>query len=93
VSIPTKTTGCIEHGKIGAEMVASVSTWAGILFSIPAGLLSDRFGRKTMLTAAGFIFASAPAMYLITTHIWQLVALRFYHGLATAIFMPSYRPV
>jgi len=30
-------------------MVAAVSTLAGVAFSIPAGMLSDRFGRKTML--------------------------------------------
>jgi DHA1 family multidrug resistance protein-like MFS transporter len=69
-------------------LVAAASTIAGILFSIPAGLLSDRFGRKSMLMASGVVFASAPAMYLITTHIWQLAVVRFYHGLATAIFIP-----
>ena len=51
-------------------------------------MLSDRFGRKTMLIAAGVVFASAPAMYLFTTGIWQLATIRFYHGLATAIFVP-----
>lgn len=69
-------------------LVAAISTLAGILFSIPAGLLSHRFGRKAMLLAAAAVFASAPALYLMTTHIWQLAAVRFYHGLATAIFMP-----
>jgi len=69
-------------------IIAAVSTLAGIAFSIPAGLLSDRFGRKAMLIAAGVVFASAPAMYLFTTGIWQLATIRFYHGLATAIFMP-----
>ena len=69
-------------------IIAAVSTLAGIAFSIPAGILSDRFGRKTMLIAAGVVFASAPAMYLFTSGIWPLAAIRFYHGLATAIFMP-----
>lgn len=72
----------------GVGVVAAISTLAGIVFSIPAGLLSDRFGRKTMLMAAGVVFASAPAVYLFTNHLWQLAAVRFYHGLATAIFMP-----
>ncbi len=69
-------------------IVAAVSTLAGVAFSIPAGMLSDRFGRKTMLIAAGVVFASAPLLYLFTRQIWQLGAVRFYHGLATAIFMP-----
>jgi MFS family permease len=72
----------------GVGAIAAVSTLAGIAFSIPAGLLSDRLGRKTMLAAAGVVFASAPALYLFTSQIWQLAAVRFYHGLATAIFMP-----
>jgi MFS family permease len=69
-------------------VVAALSTLAGIAFSIPAGLLSDRLGRKTMLVAGGVVFASAPVFYLFTTNLWQLAAVRFYHGLATAIFMP-----
>jgi MFS family permease len=69
-------------------IIAAVSTLAGIAFSFPAGVLSDRFGRKAMLIAAGVVFASAPAMYLFTSGIWQLATIRFYHGLATAIFMP-----
>jgi len=72
----------------GIGIVAAVSTLAGVAFSIPAGMLSDRFGRKTMLIAAGVVFASAPLLYLFTRQIWQLGAVRFYHGLATAIFMP-----
>lgn len=80
----------VHLGATASEVgiIAAVSTLAGIAFSIPAGMLSDRFGRKTMLTAAGVVFASAPAMYLFTTGIWQLAVIRFYHGLATAIFMP-----
>jgi len=80
----------VHLGATASEVgiIAAVSTLAGIAFSIPAGMLSDRFGRKAMLTAAGVVFASAPAMYLFTTGIWQLAAIRFYHGLATAIFMP-----
>jgi MFS transporter, DHA1 family, multidrug resistance protein len=72
----------------GVGVVAALSTLAGIAFSIPAGLLSDRLGRKTMLVAGGVVFASAPVFYLFTTNLWQLAAVRFYHGLATAIFMP-----
>jgi MFS family permease len=80
----------VHFGATASEVgiIAVVSTLAGIAFSIPDGMFSDRFGRKTMLIAAGVVFASAPAMYLFTSGIWQLAAIRFYHGLATAIFMP-----
>lgn len=69
-------------------LIASVSTFTGIIFSLPAGLLSDRFGRKKMLIVSLIVFASAPLFYLLPITIWQLAFIRFYHGLATAIFIP-----
>jgi len=72
----------------GVGLVASVSAFMGVVASIPAGILSDRWGRRRMLLAASFVFATAPFLYLLVTDIWQLAAVRFYHGLATAIFVP-----
>jgi len=68
--------------------VSSASTIPGILISLPAASLSDIFGRKRFLLFAGFVFASAPFLYLIITVWWQLIFVRFYHGFATAIFVP-----
>lgn len=68
--------------------VASASTIPGILISLPVASLSDIFGRKKFLLIAGFIFASAPFLYLLITVWWQLILVRFYHGFATAIFVP-----
>lgn len=69
-------------------MVAAVSAFTGIVASIPAGVLSDRLGKKRMLLLSAFVFATAPFLYLLITEIWQLAVIRFYHGLATAIFIP-----
>ncbi len=71
---------------IGA--VAAISAFTGILFSFPAGILSDRIGRHRMLLFSGVVFASAPFFYLMASGIWQIGVIRFYHGLATAIFGP-----
>ena len=68
--------------------VAAASTIPGILVSLPAGSLSDVFGRRKMLLASSIVFASAPFFYLLITSWWQLVLVRFYHGFATAIFVP-----
>jgi len=68
--------------------VGSASTIPGILISLPAASLSDVFGRKKFLLIAGFVFASAPFLYLFIAVWWQLVLVRFYHGFATAIFVP-----
>jgi MFS family permease len=60
------------------------------LISFPAASLSDIFGRRKFLLLAGFVFASAPFLYLLIPvgGWWQLIMVRFYHGFATAIFVP-----
>jgi MFS family permease len=68
--------------------VASISTIPGILASLPAASLSDIFGRRKVLLFSTFVFASAPFLYLFITVWWQLMLVRFYHGFATAIFVP-----
>lgn len=72
----------------GVGAVAAVSAFTGIVASIPAGLLSDRWGRRRMLIIAAIVFSTAPFFYLLVTHIWQLAIIRLYHGLATAVFVP-----
>jgi len=68
--------------------VAAASTIPGILISLPVASLSDVYGRKKFFLVAGFVFASAPFLYLLITVWWQLILVRFYHGFATAIFVP-----
>lgn len=69
-------------------MVASVSAFVGVLASVPAGMLSDFVGRKRMLIIGGLVFSTAPLLYLLVTNVFQLAFVRFYHGFATAIFIP-----
>jgi len=68
--------------------VGSASTIPGIMISLPAASLSDILGRRKFLLISGFVFASAPFLYLLITFWWQLILVRFYHGFATAIFVP-----
>jgi MFS family permease len=75
-------------GPSGVGMVAAVSAFTGIIASIPAGMLSDRWGRKRMLIISSLVFATAPFLYLFVSNIWQLAFVRFYHGFATALFIP-----
>ncbi|MCL5026242.1 MAG: MFS transporter [Chloroflexi bacterium] len=74
------------EGNIG--FIAAASTVVGIVSSVPAGVLSDIYGRRRVILVAGFIFASAPFLYLLVHSPWQLVLVRVYHGFATAIFGP-----
>ena len=69
-------------------IVASASTIPGILISLPAASLSDYIGRRKVLLLAGSIFAVAPFLYLGLDSWWTLALVRFFHGFATAIFIP-----
>ncbi len=68
--------------------IAAASTVVGIIVSIPAGILSDIIGRRRVILIAAVVFATAPFLYLLITAPWQLVLVRIYHGLATAILGP-----
>ncbi|OYW40026.1 MAG: MFS transporter [Hydrogenophilales bacterium 12-61-10] len=66
--------------------IVMASTIPGILISYPAGALSDYLGQRRLLLASLIIFATAPFLYLLVETARQLMAVRFYHGFATAIF-------
>lgn len=68
--------------------IAAASTVVGIIVSFPAGLLSDIIGRRKVILIAAIVFATAPFLYLLVNSPWQLVMVRIYHGLATAILGP-----
>jgi MFS family permease len=68
--------------------IAAASTVVGIVVSLPAGILSDIIGRRRVILMATIVFATAPFLYLLITSPWQLVLIRIYHGLATAILGP-----
>jgi len=68
--------------------IAAASTIVGIIVSFPAGILSDIIGRRRVILIAAVVFATAPFLYLLISSPWQLVMVRVYHGLATAILGP-----
>jgi len=56
--------------------------------NVTAGTLSDIYGRRKLLLVSGFFFATSPFLYLPIGKPWQLIPVRVYHGVATAIFTP-----
>lgn len=69
-------------------LIAAISAFAGVTFSVPAGILADRFGKKKLIMISAVIFATAPFSYLLVANTWQLAVVRLFHGFATAIFVP-----
>ncbi len=68
--------------------VVGASTITGIFFKMPAGTLSDILGRYKVLLIGIFVFALTPFVYYLINSYWQLVGIRFIHGLATSIYGP-----
>ncbi|HRR40415.1 MAG TPA: MFS transporter [Syntrophales bacterium] len=69
-------------------IISAISPLAGILFSFPVGMLSDRIGKRKILLISGGVFLTAPLLYLFVSDPWYLIPVRFFHGLATAILGP-----
>jgi len=66
----------------------AASTVTGIFFKMPAGVLADVLGRRRTLLLGLACFAFIPLAYLHVSSYPGLVAVRFAHGLATAIYGP-----
>ena len=76
----------VDEGTLG--FIAAASTIVGIVASLPAGVLSDLWGRRQVILFSMAVFATAPFLYLLVRAPWHLVLVRVYHGLATAILGP-----
>lgn len=69
-------------------VIVAASTVTGVIFKIQTGALSDVLGRKRMMLLGGLFFAVPPFFYPFIDNVYALLALRFIHGFATAIFSP-----
>jgi MFS family permease len=70
-------------------LIVSVSTLTGVFLKLPSGALSDIYGRRFLLRIGVVAFGLPPFLYPFITDLNALTVLRFFHGLATAIFAPS----
>jgi MFS family permease len=69
-------------------LVVGASTLTGIVVKLPAGAWSDVLGRRPLLVLGAIVFAATPFTYVGVASLGTLMALRFVHGSATAIFGP-----
>ncbi|MCH7488498.1 MAG: MFS transporter [Chloroflexi bacterium] len=72
---------------IGASI--SVFGLARILFNLPAGLLSDRLGRRLLLVGGPIITAVGSFLSAFAGDIWSLLVFRFIAGIGSAAFMTA----
>ncbi len=72
---------------VGASI--SVFGLARILFNLPAGMLSDRLGRRLLLVGGPLITAAGSFLSAAAGDIWSLLAFRFIAGAGSALFMTA----
>jgi MFS transporter, DHA1 family, multidrug resistance protein len=68
--------------------IVAASTLTGVALKWPAGALSDIYDRRWLLLVGLLAFALPPFGYLFIQDVPWLIALRFLHGIATAVFGP-----
>lgn len=78
----------VGAGELMIGTIVAVSTITGMVSKPLIGALSDRWGRKLWFLAALILFAGTPFLYQLVQTPEQLLALRLFHGSATAIFGP-----
>ncbi|HEY9569027.1 MAG TPA: MFS transporter, partial [Thalassobaculum sp.] len=78
----------IGAGELMIGTIVAVSTMNGMLAKPLVGALSDRWGRRLWFFAALILFSGTPFLYQLVETPEQLLALRLFHGSATAIFGP-----
>ncbi len=83
---------------IYAESLGATGIWLGVIFSAFAlsrsifmpiiGRISDRRGRKWLILIGMFSYAVFSLAYLIAGSVYSLTAVRFAHGIASAMVVP-----
>ncbi len=69
--------------------VASSFMWVYALAALLAGLIGDRFQRKTIILGGLLFWSSITIATALSTTYWQLVAFRALEGLGEAFYFPA----
>ena len=69
-------------------LIVAAVTVTGIVVKLPSGALSDMFGFRRLMMAGALVKATGPFLYLVALSWPGLLVVRFYHGLATALYAP-----
>ena len=60
-----------------------------VIVAIPAGRMSDRFGRKPLLIVSGALSVLAALLYLVSSTVVQVILVRGIEGIVQAVFWPA----
>lgn len=69
-------------------LIVSIFSYVNALCIVPVGMLSDRWGRRTLLVTGLVICAVAPFLYPLGHDAAALYLIRIAHGLGAALLLP-----
>ena len=70
-------------------LIVSIYSYVNAIGIIPAGIISDRWGRRTFLLIGLIISTIAPFLYPLAHDAASLYLVRILHGLGSALFIPT----
>jgi len=70
-------------------IIVSIYSYVNAIGIIPAGIISDRWGRRTFLVIGLIISTLSPFLYPLARDIVTLNLVRILHGLGSALFIPT----
>ena len=65
-------------------LVVALSALAGMIFSLPAGVLTDKLGRKRLLIASFLLLSAVLLVFFMNTSLYALIVLQIAFGLSMA---------
>lgn len=83
--LPEYATG-LGFNEFEIGLVVAAFSIGRVLFQFPIGVLSDRVGRRLIMSAALLLFAVTTAAYAMTTDVAAMIALRILQGFASSGF-------
>ncbi len=93
VVTPVRNLYAEQTGSTPAEIGWQTAAFLGatVLFLLPCGWLTDRFGRQKMLVSGLALHGIIAILYLLFPNPWVFIALRFIEGVGAAALIPAAR--
>lgn len=72
---------------IGTLLTVNFLSW--IIFTLPGGIISDRFNRRALTILSSIVFIILLAAISLTNSFWQLLPILLVQGISSAIYVPA----
>ncbi|MBN1682132.1 MFS transporter [Candidatus Bathyarchaeota archaeon] len=77
---------------VAIGLVSGISTAENMLFSLPGGLLADKYGRKKIIVWGTLLRTLSPLIYLFAPS-WEWIILASIFNGMTSIYMPAFTAI